>query len=94
MKPLLFEWDEKKDSNNKRKHGFSFQDANQAFFDPLSITLDDVIHSFEEQRFILLGAINHTIVTISFTQRYDRIRIISCRSATRKERNLYEQSKR
>ena len=52
---LEFEWDGRKDTQNRRKHGVSFEEAATAFADPRSITVPDPQHSFEEDRFVLPG---------------------------------------
>jgi len=51
---LQFEWNDKKAISNKRKHGISFEEATTAFGDELSITIDDPLHSEDEDRLILL----------------------------------------
>jgi uncharacterized DUF497 family protein len=48
-----FEWDSAKDAANQRKHGVSFQDAQQAFLDPDRVIARDMNHSQAEQRFLL-----------------------------------------
>jgi uncharacterized protein len=88
----VFEWDEEKDTSNQKKRGLSFSEAAEAFFDPFNITIPDPDHSIEEERFIMLGFAKGKIGVISFTERKDTIRIISCRKANVKERRLYEQS--
>ena len=52
---LVFEWDEKKATVNKRKHRVSFEEASTAFGDPFSITIDDPHHGENENRLILVG---------------------------------------
>ena len=93
MKPT-FEWDEGKDAVNQKKHGVSFQKASEAFFDPFNLTIADPDHSTEEARLILLGFTTSKLLVVSFTERRDAIRIISCREANSKERKLYERSNR
>ena len=55
MKKLIFEWDDQKNTSNKRNHGVSFEDAQTVFFDENAIEFDDPDHSIQEERFILLG---------------------------------------
>jgi uncharacterized protein len=90
MKPV-FEWDDAKDASNQEKHGISFVEASEAFFDPFNITLADPDHSLEEERFLLLGFAKGNILVVSFTEREDAIRIISSRKANSNERKIYEQ---
>ena len=89
---LHFEWDQAKAEANLRKHDVSFGEAATAFGDPLSITIDDPVHSDAEDRFVILGLSSRgrLLVTV-FTERGDRFRIISSRRATSTEKTQYEQ---
>ena len=88
---LIFEWDPKKAETNLKKHGVSFEEASTAFKDPLSLTIDDPLHSSDEERLILIGmSYNNSMLVIVHTEIRDNIRIISARKATKKERNYYE----
>ena len=88
---LIFEWDEEKAASNLEKHGVSFQEASTIFMDLLSSTISDPLHSFEEQRFITIGeSAEREVLVVVHTQRVTKIRIISAREATRKERQNYE----
>ncbi|MEX2316501.1 MAG: BrnT family toxin [Pirellulales bacterium] len=88
---LVFEWDEDKAKQNVKKHSVTFEEASTVFSDPLSRTIYDPLHSDEEDRYIILGqADRQRLVVVSFTDRDDRIRIISARIATRRERKDYE----
>jgi hypothetical protein len=89
---LLFEWDPKKARRNFITHGISFDEASTAFRDPLSRTLDDPLHSEGEERFILIGQSQiQRLLVVVHTERGNRIRIISARLATNKERLRYEE---
>lgn len=62
-----------------------------AFGDPLSLTIPDPDHSQEEDRFVLMGeTYQRRLVVVVFTERGDRLRLISARLATRRERRTYE----
>ena len=89
---LYFAWDPQKAASNLRKHGVGFPEAATAFFDPLSATILDPDHSTAEERFLLVGlsVLGHLLV-VAHAQRGDQIRIISARSATRPERDNYEE---
>ncbi|MBU2622689.1 MAG: BrnT family toxin [Proteobacteria bacterium] len=88
---LLFEWDPKKALLNVKTHGVSFDEASTAFRDPLSRTIGDPLHSDDEERLVLIGqSIDGRPLVIVHTERSDRIRIISARLATNKERFRYE----
>ena len=90
--PLHFEWDKGKATENLRKHGVSFSEAATTFGDPASITIDDPVHSEAEDRFVIVGLSSRRrlLVTV-FTDRRDRIRIISSRRATSNEQSQHEQ---
>ncbi len=90
---LLFEWDPKKAQLNIKNHGVSFDQASTAFRDPLSLTIDDPLHSEDEKRFVLIGrSIRGRLLVIVHTDRVERIRIISARLATKRERLRYEEN--
>ena len=89
--PLLFEWDPGKARKNLTSHRVSFDEASTVFQDAMSLTIPDPLHSKGEERFILLGHSNrHRLLVVVHTERGDRIRIISARAATKKERMRYE----
>jgi uncharacterized DUF497 family protein len=89
---LVFEWDTAKARENDQKHGVTFREARTAFGDEHSITVDDPSHSLEDARFLLLGMSQlGRLLVVSLTERNDRIRIISARLATRRERHKYEE---
>ncbi len=90
---LLFEWDTNKAKENIKVHGVSFDEASTAFKDDLSLTIYDPLHSDEEDRFVLIGnSINNRLLVIVHTERGNKIRIISARKATKKERKQYEEN--
>ncbi len=91
MRKLEFEWDERKNQENIRKHGLTFQEAETVFSDEHALLIGDSEHSDAEDRFILLGlsADLHTLVVCHCYRRGVVIRIISARKATRREREQY-----
>ena len=90
---LIFEWDEAKALSNSRKHGVSFFEAESVFYDARSLTIADPQHSDIERRFIDIGSSNQDrILVVVYTERGNRIRLISARPASRKERRMYEQA--
>lgn len=77
---LVFEWDARKALANEQKHGVSFDEARTVFGDVHAITMDDVDHLNHEVRLLQLGTSRHgQLVVVVFTERNDRIRIISAR---------------
>ncbi|MEW5801820.1 MAG: BrnT family toxin [bacterium] len=90
---LMFEWDPKKALRNIKIHGVSFDEASTVFRDPLSMTIDDPLHSGDEERFVLIGQSGRgRLLVVVHTERGDRIRIISARLATNKEKLKYEEN--
>lgn len=88
-----FEWDEQKAQQNLKKHGVSFEEAATIFDDPFSLTIDDPLHSTDEERCVTLGYSEpQRLLIVVHTDRRDNIRIISARAATRRERETYEQN--
>ena len=90
---LEFEWDPRKAELNLKEHGVSFDEATTVFRDTLSITIADPDHSDSEDRFVDIG-VSHRgqLLVVSYTERKDRIRIISARPPTRTERKSYEET--
>jgi uncharacterized DUF497 family protein len=89
---LQFEWDEAKALANFHNHGVDFDEAKTVFGDPHSVTIFDDPHSAEEERFIDIGfSTTGRLLVVVYTERGDRIRIISSRRATAWERRQYEQ---
>jgi hypothetical protein len=74
-------------------HGVSFDEAATAFGDPLSRTIPDPEHSEAEERFILLGLSSRgRLLVVAHTERGDRIRVISARLASKREKRQYEEA--
>ena len=89
---MEFEWDPKKAAKNLRKQRVSFNEAATVFGDPLSTTVPDPDHSMAENRYIIIGISNRRrVVMVAYTERGERIRIISARELTRTERKAYEE---
>ncbi len=92
---LTFEWDSKKAQSNFRKHGVSFEEAATTFADPLSLTIHDPDHSSaREERFVSVGhSLRQKLLVVVHCDKGERIRIISSRRATRRERVQYEEGR-
>jgi uncharacterized DUF497 family protein len=71
-----FEWDKVKELENLHKHGVDFATAQQAFGDPLRIIRFDLLHSFQERRYFCYGKVGVKILTVRFTLRHNKVRII------------------
>ena len=88
---MEFEWDEDKASTNERKHGVTFAEAMTVFGDSLALTGYDPTHSDDEDRYITMGtSAMGRLLIVSHTDRAEKVRIISARVASRRERKDYE----
>jgi uncharacterized protein len=89
---MQFEWNEKKARLNLTKHKVSFEEAKTVFDDPLFLVFVDPDHSFEENRFIIMGETKQDrLIVVSYVERPPNTRLISARKATRAERKKYEE---
>jgi uncharacterized DUF497 family protein len=89
---LIFEWDARKAGQNVKKHGVPFEEASTVFADPLALTIPDPLHSEDETRFVTTGLSHRRRqLVVAYTQRGERIRIITARGATARERKQYEE---
>ena len=86
---IRFEWDENKDRETQVQHGVAFAVAQQVFADPKRIIARDLEHSQLERRFYCFGKVGEGILTVRFTYRRHRIRIIGA-GYWRKGRTIYE----
>ena len=84
-----FEWDSAKNLINQQKHGVSFALAQLAFLDHKRIILVDLEHSANENRYYCLGKVTDGILTVRFTFRKSKIRIIGA-GYWRKGKKIYE----
>jgi uncharacterized DUF497 family protein len=84
-----FEWDSTKNLINQEKHGVSFALAQLAFLNHQRIILEDLEHSLDENRYYCLGKVTDGILTVRFTYRNDKIRIIGA-GYWRKGKRIYE----
>ncbi len=92
MKELGFEWDKSKSKSNREKHGVTFEEAQEVFFDTHAIRFFDPDHSEDEERFILLGMsykLRVLVVCHCYRKNDTIIRIISARKATKNEAKNY-----
>ncbi len=86
-----FDWDEGNLYKNEKKHGIKWQEVEEMFFNEPLLLLEDAKHSAYEQRCVVYGKSNKgKKITIIFTKRKNKIRIISARAMSKKERSYYE----
>jgi uncharacterized DUF497 family protein len=84
-----FEWDPTKAEANLRKHGVAFRKEARIFTDPCRQEHPDTAEDYGEGRWLMLGRFDQTILAVVFTQREQRIRIISARRASIDEQGFY-----
>jgi len=92
MKDLHFEWNQRKEKTNVKKHGVSFEEARTAFYDENAIQFYDPDHSDEEDRFVLLGlSLKPQVLVVChcFRESETVILIISARKADKDEKLEY-----
>lgn len=90
---MQFVWDPAKAAANLRKHRVSFHEAATVLQDELSTTFPDERHSTLEERFVTIGvSMRGRLLVVVHTERAGKIRVISARRATRRERGFYEQA--
>lgn len=86
-----FEWDKGNEDKNWLKHQVSKNECEEVFFDIKNIVFKDFLHSLNEKRKIIIGKTKLLrLLTMVFTMRKNKIRIISARSASKKEKAIYE----
>ena len=89
---MVLVWDARKAAVNLKKHRVDFREAATVLDDALSTTYPDVDHSESEERYITIGVSNRNrVLVVAHAEEGDRIRIISARLATRRERRFYEE---
>jgi len=84
-----FEWNDEKARVNYDKHGVTFEEAVEAFFDPFHVS-GDATRGEEERQFIIGYSLSQRLLLTVYIERFDTLRIISARPATRAERRVYE----
>lgn len=92
--PIEFEWDSGNFGKNFDKHGVENDESESVFLDKQTVLTEDLKHWGEEDRYQLFGRSNQNrLLTIIFTLRKHRVRIISARQMNAKERKFYESQK-
>lgn len=88
---MEFEWDKEKAKANFKKHGVSFEEAALAFFDENAIELFDEMNSEAEIRYQIIGISNTRLIFVAYTERDEKIRIISARKANARHIKIYNE---
>ena len=84
----MIDWNERKRESNLKKHGFDFVDA-EIVFAGFTFTYEDDRFNYDEQRFVTLGLLQDTVVSVVHTEQDRHIHVISMRKATKHEREIY-----
>lgn len=88
---MRFEWDARKAASNLLKHGVSFAEATEVFYDLNAVGDYDAAHSSAEARFFVIGLSSRRLLYVVYAEtKGSAIRIISARKRTRAERKVYE----
>ena len=89
---MNIQWDQRKAKSNFKKHGVAFEEAATALSDPMAASGADPDHSITEDRYITFGVSEKgRLLVVSHTEEGETIRIISARTASKGERELYEE---
>ena len=90
---MEFEWDRSKAKTNAAKHGITFSEAMTVFNDPAAYTFYDPDHSFDEDCYLIFGYSKRSrLLTVIYTYREKKTRIISARRATAGEQEIYAEA--
>ena len=87
---MEFEWDEAKSRANFAKHGIDFETAGRIFDGPV-FTRADRRRDYGEARHVSIGRVEAAIIVVVHTGRGGRMRLISARPASRKERQFWHE---
>ncbi len=91
---MEFEWDDEKAKLNAQKHGVTFEEAELAFYDENAVILFDNANSAAEIRYQLVALSPNRLLFVSYTERFERIRIISARRANARHTRIYNEFNR
>ena len=92
---ITYEWDDRKNTANERKHGVGFFEATTVFDDPLAVSVPDAEHSVDEERWITIGTSSRArLIVVVHVRKLSHvadevIRLVSARMATGRERKVY-----
>jgi uncharacterized protein len=94
MQDEKFEWSDIKAASNIKEHAVAFETARRAFADPFMVDLIDERFDYDEDRYWLLGEVDGRLLSVGYTIREGRIRIITARAAEPHERRRYHNENR
>ncbi len=88
----MFEWDNNKNKTNLEKHEIDFALAIEIFQDKHAYEVNRIVNDEIRSKFV--GAIDDVILSVVYTKRQDKYRIISARCASKTERRIYYENKK
>lgn len=92
QEPLTFEWDKGNKDKNWILHRVTREECEEIFYDPGKKILQEGIHVGEEERHLIVGKTKkERLLFVVFTERGNKLRVISARDLNKKERHLYEE---
>jgi len=89
---MLFEWDDRKATQNVSKHGVPFEYAVRVFLDSHRLDAEDFRRHYTEQRWLTLGKIEGRLFAVAHTPRGKVTRLISARKANEREQRKYNET--
>ena len=89
MQDSVFEWDDTKAATNWRDHGVTFHQAVKVFRDPFAVEWIDDREDYGEERLNVMGLYEGVLLHVTYTERDDRLRLISARRAEKHEQDRY-----
>ena len=87
----MYEWDDDKNKANKARHRVAFEEAEQFDWEGALVAPDDR-QDYGESRFVVVGYIGNRLHVLAFTERADKVRVISLRKANKREEKRYEKA--
>ncbi len=84
-----FEWHAAKARINYNKHGVTFETAKRVFADTFMVEVLDDSEDYGEERYLVIGMVDAQLLSVVYTPRQGRFRLISARRATKDEQNHY-----
>ena len=84
------EWDDNKAASNLKKHNISFEQARCVFDDQWVLMTDDSLSSLDEDRYLAIGRFDGRLLSVSYTLRANRTRVVSARQANTREQHDYD----
>lgn len=89
-----FDWDGGNAEKNWQRHRVSQSECEEIFFNRPLVVADDELHSEDEPRLYALGQTDGgRLLFVAYTVRGEKVRVISARDMTRRERKVYEDAR-